>query len=213
MTTDPTNQTDLATMEGVDDGRLVVRRVSASESGTYRIVADFEEEPFAALFRETVERGWKMTTLELLQGWEPYYAAITVEPTDEPARYYFVRALGIDAEAPVEISADASGAAAAIEEARAGLRPTAQELAEHLNSDREIGNDAWTSGFVTIQGQRLEIDFEASDALAARRGHEGRNESESRWLAARVAGAPQGTPALEVEYMDGAGWQPVEEDA
>lgn len=72
---------------------------------------------------------------------------------------------------------------------------TSEKLAEALAT---IDNP-WADG-IEIDGARFPIDYAASDALAARMGHEGRNESESRWLV--VAGA-------EVEYVDGIGWRPA----
>jgi hypothetical protein len=68
----------------------------------------------------------------------------------------------------------------------------------------------WADGYVTIgpdyglPARELAIDTAASDDLAARLGHPGRNESESRWM---VAGG------FAVEYLPGSGWAPVALDA
>ncbi len=92
-------------------------------------------------------------------------------------------------------------------------RPTAVDLAVTLAALDELARTHpyedgewvyWSRGNVVVHGQRLEIDRATSDALAARLGHAGRNDDESRWL---VAGG------LEVEYVDGLGWRPVPKDA
>ena len=76
-----------------------------------------------------------------------------------------------------------------------------RDLADALNArDSDPNWDPWSDGYVEVKGRQLAIDPGASDALAARRGHPGRNQQESRWMVA---------DGLEVEYTDGIGWMPV----
>jgi hypothetical protein len=82
---------------------------------------------------------------------------------------------------------------------------TAQHLADALNRLR-LADPMWNEGGFRIQGRWLEIDPDASDALAARmlrceldRARR-RNDAEARWLVAGGVG---------VHYVDGKGWQPA----
>jgi hypothetical protein len=82
---------------------------------------------------------------------------------------------------------------------------TAQDLADTLNRLR-LADPMWNEGGFRVAGRWLEIDPDASDALAAlvlrcdvdtaRR----RNEAEARWLVAGGVG---------VVYTEGKGWQPA----
>lgn len=82
---------------------------------------------------------------------------------------------------------------------------TAQELADALNRLRPT-DPMWEEGGFRVAGRWLEIDPDASDALAASllrcslaRARK-RNEREARWL---VAGG------VAVVYSDDDGWQPA----
>jgi hypothetical protein len=93
---------------------------------------------------------------------------------------------------------------------------TSESLADRLNEIASLNERAelgaglinpWADGAVEIGGERYDVDYDASDLLAARRlgveledGHI-RNESESRWLVVEGAAA---------EYTDGIGWREVE---
>ncbi|HEY4025865.1 MAG TPA: hypothetical protein VGO86_05485 [Candidatus Dormibacteraeota bacterium] len=84
---------------------------------------------------------------------------------------------------------------------------TAQDLADTLNRLRPA-DPMWDEGGFRVLGRWLEIDPDASDALAAlvlrcdldkaRR----RNEAEARWLVAGGVG---------VVYAEGKGWQPAKD--
>src|SRR5437763_7064736 len=82
---------------------------------------------------------------------------------------------------------------------------TARDLADALNRLR-LADPMWEEGGFRVAGRWLEIDPDASDALAARMLgcdlEEGRrrNEAEARWL---VAGG------VEVVYTRSRGWQPA----
>ena len=85
---------------------------------------------------------------------------------------------------------------------------TAQDLADTLNKLR-LADPMWEEGGFRVLGRWLEIDPEASDALAAQmlrcdleRARK-RNEREARWL---VAGG------VAVHYVEDAGWQPANLD-
>jgi hypothetical protein len=81
---------------------------------------------------------------------------------------------------------------------------TAQQLADVLNKLRS-GDPMWEEGGFRVDGRWLEIDPDASDALAARMLRcdvdtaRQRNDAEARWL---VAGG------VEVVYSDRHGWRP-----
>jgi hypothetical protein len=82
---------------------------------------------------------------------------------------------------------------------------TAQELADALNRLRPT-DPMWTEGGFRVGGRWLEIDAEASDALAAKllrcrmSTARRRNEEEARWLVAGGVG---------VVFTDEDGWQPA----
>jgi hypothetical protein len=82
---------------------------------------------------------------------------------------------------------------------------TAQALADALNALR-LADPMWEEGGFRVAGRWLEIDPDASDALAARMLRCGldrakkRNEAEARWL---VAGG------VAVHFTDDEGWQPA----
>jgi hypothetical protein len=82
---------------------------------------------------------------------------------------------------------------------------TAQELADALNRLRPA-DPMWEEGGFRVAGRWLEIDPDASDALAARvlrcsleRARK-RNDREARWLVAGGVG---------VVYSDEYGWEPA----
>jgi len=85
---------------------------------------------------------------------------------------------------------------------------TAQELASALNRLR-LADPMWEEGGFRVAGRWLEIDPEASDALAARmlrcdpERARRRNDAEARWLVAGGVG---------VVYTDDHGWQPAPRD-
>lgn len=87
------------------------------------------------------------------------------------------------------------------------MQPTvsARDLADALNRLRPT-DPMWGEGGFRVDGRWLEIDPEASDALAARilgcdlETARQRNDEEARWL---VAGG------VEVVYSDRKGWQPA----
>ena len=85
---------------------------------------------------------------------------------------------------------------------------TAQDLADTLNKLR-LADPMWEEGGFRVLGRWLEIDPEASDALAAKMLRCGldrarrRNEREARWLVAGGVG---------VHYVDDEGWQPAKVD-
>lgn len=87
------------------------------------------------------------------------------------------------------------------------LLVTARELADALNRLRPT-DPMWEEGGFRVSGRWLEIDPDASDALAARllgcqlSTARKRNELEARWLVAGGVG---------VVYSDEAGWQPAPE--
>jgi len=80
---------------------------------------------------------------------------------------------------------------------------TAKDLADALNRLRPA-DPMWEEGGFRVGGRWLEIDPDASDALAARmlrcslERARRRNDREARWL---VAGG------VEVVYSDDHGWQ------
>ena len=82
---------------------------------------------------------------------------------------------------------------------------TADALADALNRLRPT-DPMWEEGGFRVDGRWLEIDPDASDALAARllgcslRAARALNDLEARWL---VAGG------VEVVYSDDFGWQPI----
>ena len=82
---------------------------------------------------------------------------------------------------------------------------TAQELADALNRLRP-NDPMWAEGGFRVGGRWLEIDAEASDALAAKllrcriTTARRRNEEEARWLVAGGVG---------VVFTDEDGWQPA----
>jgi hypothetical protein len=82
---------------------------------------------------------------------------------------------------------------------------SAEQLAEALNHLRPT-DPMWSEGGFRVGGRWLEIDPEASDALAAkllscdRETARLRNEAEARWL---VAGG------AAVVYHDRRGWEPA----
>jgi hypothetical protein len=82
---------------------------------------------------------------------------------------------------------------------------SAQELVGALNRLRAT-NPMWEEGGFRVNGRWLEIDFDASDALAAKlmrcslAAARKRNETEARWL---VAGG------MAVLYTDDCGWEPA----
>ena|ERR1700736_3502985 len=84
---------------------------------------------------------------------------------------------------------------------------SAQELACALNKLRPT-DPMWGEGGFRVNGRWLEIDSDASDALAAKllrcrlTTARKRNETEARWL---VAGG------VAVVYTDDWGWQPATE--
>jgi len=85
---------------------------------------------------------------------------------------------------------------------------TAQELADALNKLR-LADPMWEEGGFRVAGRWLEIDPDASDALAARvlrcdldRARR-RNDREARWLVAGGVG---------VIYTDEHGWRPAPPD-
>jgi hypothetical protein len=85
---------------------------------------------------------------------------------------------------------------------------TARDLANTLNKLR-LSDPMWEEGGFRVSGRWLEIDPEASDALAARmlrcnlERARRRNEAEARWLVAGGVG---------VFYTDEEGWQPATAD-
>jgi hypothetical protein len=85
---------------------------------------------------------------------------------------------------------------------------TAQDLADALNKLR-LADPMWEEGGFRVSGRWLEIDPEASDALAARLlgcdldEARRRNEAEARWLVAGGVG---------VVYVEGRGWRPTTND-
>jgi hypothetical protein len=85
---------------------------------------------------------------------------------------------------------------------------TAQDLADALNKLR-LSDPMWSEGGFRVSGRWLEIDPDASDALAAQMLgcdlDEARqiNEDEARWLVAGGVG---------VVFVDGRGWQPTTDD-
>lgn len=86
---------------------------------------------------------------------------------------------------------------------------TAQDLADTLNKLR-LTDPMWEEGGFRVAGRWLEIDPDASDALAAKmlrcdlaRARR-RNDAEARWLVAGGVG---------VVYTDEHGWQPAPWDA
>ncbi len=82
---------------------------------------------------------------------------------------------------------------------------TARELAGALNKLR-LTDPMWAEGGFRVAGRWLEIDPDASDALAARvlgcslRAARRRNDAEARWLVAGGVG---------VVYTDDRGWLPA----
>jgi hypothetical protein len=82
---------------------------------------------------------------------------------------------------------------------------SAQELAGALNRLRPT-DPMWEEGGFRVSGRWLEIDFDASDALAAKllrcslTAAQKRNQTEARWL---VAGG------MGVVYTDDCGWKPA----
>src|SRR2546429_9195942 len=82
---------------------------------------------------------------------------------------------------------------------------TAQELASALNRLR-LNDPMWEEGGFRVAGRWLEIDPDASDALAARalgcdlHDARRRNDAEARWLVAGGVG---------VIYSDRRRWQPA----
>ena len=82
---------------------------------------------------------------------------------------------------------------------------SAQELASALNRLRPT-HPMWEEGGFRVNGRWLEIDFDASDALAATllrcslTAGRKRNQTEARWL---VAGG------MAVVYTDDGGWEPA----
>jgi hypothetical protein len=80
---------------------------------------------------------------------------------------------------------------------------TAQDLADALNRLRP-SDPMWEEGGFRVGGRWLEIDPDASDALAARllgcdlETARGRNDAEARWLVAGGVG---------VVFVDGRGWR------
>src|SRR5262245_23717782 len=84
---------------------------------------------------------------------------------------------------------------------------TAEELAEALNK-LPLNNPMWEEGGFRVAGRWLEIDPDASDALAARMLRcdidtaRRRNDREARWFVAGGVG---------VVYVDGRGWVPAKE--
>jgi hypothetical protein len=82
---------------------------------------------------------------------------------------------------------------------------TAQDLADALNKLR-LTDPMWEEGGFRVAGRWLEIDPDASDALAARalrcdlERARRRNEAEARWLVAGGVG---------VIYSDARGWEPA----
>lgn len=85
---------------------------------------------------------------------------------------------------------------------------TARDLANTLNRLR-LSDPMWEEGGFRVSGRWLEIDPEASDALAAKmlrcnlERARRRNEAEARWLVAGGVG---------VFYTEDEGWQPVTDD-
>ena len=85
---------------------------------------------------------------------------------------------------------------------------TARDLANTLNRLR-LSDPMWEEGGFRVSGRWLEIDPEASDALAAKmlrcnlERARRRNEAEARWLVAGGVG---------VFYTEGEGWQPAMDD-
>ena len=85
---------------------------------------------------------------------------------------------------------------------------TARDLADTLNRLR-LSDPMWEEGGFRVSGRWLEIDPEASDALAAKmlrcnlERARRRNEREARWLVAGGVG---------VVYTEGEGWQPATAD-
>lgn len=85
---------------------------------------------------------------------------------------------------------------------------TARDLADTLNRLR-LSDPMWEEGGFRVSGRWLEIDPEASDALAAKmlrcnlERARRRNEREARWLVAGGVG---------VVYTEEDGWQPATAD-
>jgi len=85
------------------------------------------------------------------------------------------------------------------------LAVTAQDLADALNRLRP-SDPMWEEGGFRVGGRWLEIDPDASDALAARllgcdlETARRRNDAEARWLVAGGVG---------VVFVEGRGWRPV----
>jgi hypothetical protein len=83
------------------------------------------------------------------------------------------------------------------------LAVTAQDLADALNRLRP-SDPMWEEGGFRVGGRWLEIDPDASDALAARllgcdlETARRRNDAEARWLVAGGVG---------VVFVDGRGWR------
>jgi hypothetical protein len=88
------------------------------------------------------------------------------------------------------------------------LAVTAEDLADALNKLRPT-DPMWEEGGFRVDGRWLEIDPDASDALAAKllgcdlKTARALNDLEARWL---VAGG------VEVIYTDEYGWQPAASD-